>query len=164
MYERWVGFDGNQDMNELPQAVRDELKYEKYSGEKSVVDGIYDLPEHLKDPDFYFTNMFKSLKKKKPAKKYKEDDTKEEEKEPLSAKSDRSEKALLVDKDDDVKSVDSFRDDLLRDLTPMKSIPQRVMLMQADKQISDSEKKEKLNLDEGLEEQQKTLGYRIDNL
>jgi hypothetical protein len=51
--------------------------------------------------------------------------------------------------------MDSFRanQSLLRELTPMKTIPQRVMLMQNDKQISDSEIKEKLNLDEGLDEQ-----------
>ena len=133
MYERWVGFDGNQDMNELPQAVRETLHYEKYTGEKNRAGLLPDLPAHLADPDFYFTNMFKSLKKKLtkklPEKNFTEDDTLVEDKIERAeegAKHVEDSKETERDGDDHEKtSMDSFKANQvrLRELTPLKSIP-----------------------------------------
>ena len=58
MYERWVGFDGRQDMDLLPSAIRETVDWETYDEGES-------LPPHLnsQNTDFYFTEIFKQKAK-----------------------------------------------------------------------------------------------------
>jgi len=59
MYERWVNFDGRKSWSEVPESLK-ELAGKTYEYTEK------DLPIHLRETDFYFTDTFKSKQKPVP--------------------------------------------------------------------------------------------------
>ena len=50
-YEKWVGFDGRTDSENLPQAIKNAAQKISYDNTT--------MPKHLDDTDFYFIDKFK---------------------------------------------------------------------------------------------------------